>query len=701
MNWFPRLSSTLKLIASLFLSSWCFAADEPGAGEWTTFGNGPAHTGFYPKTIGAAPFVAGWTKSFSIPVNLVAVSGDAVYATTGFSFTDARAFALNVADGSEKWSFPLAQLTPMSPPTYAEGRLYFQSDSHSGDTYLYCLDAASGTLIWAAPDSTQGDLDACTVANGQVIVSGGSYSGLYSFDAITGVRRFVTRPGRQESGCTPSFVDGVIYRCVSGSFTAIDPTNGGELWTRDLRTTSTPFWESGDVPVISAGKATIVGGGRIVTLDLATRTPLWSLTGNYSGVPATAGGVVYAILGSEVKAFDAITGAAVGTFSGMGTDALVGQPLLTADRLIVSNGTRTFIFDRATFTKLQTLENGGALTYAAGTLYIISQPYNAPSTLATYRVAASEPDPAPDPLPPPQPIQSRPNPDRTLGPATATWLDAVRVGGIWYFLFDQPAKIERYDLASGTWLKPISLPDGPKAFAVSSEAIFMSFGKSVSKFSLDGATETPLINLAGEARLLFAANGRLYLLDQGSPNVTVLDLATRRPLQVKNLTSWPIGIAVTSTQDKFFGRRNSSPGDILETAINADGTIGTQRDSPYHGNYPSGTRAFLFPGEARVIDNAGIVYSTSDLTFVGSLAGAFDDIDFSGDAPVVLRNGNLLVAYSTALGETGRKTIAGTHSRISIDGAFVILFGFQTGRGVVEARNVPQRTRADPTRPDD
>jgi hypothetical protein len=479
--------------------------------------------------------------------------------------------------------------------------------------------------------------------------------------------------------------------------------SGAQLWTRDLKTTSTGtelYWENDNIPVISAGKAAIVGAGRLLVLDLATRTQLWSVPGDFSGVSAMAGGLVYAILGPEVKVFDAATGTLAGTFRGMGDVPLIHQPLLTADTLIVSNGVRTFIFDRATFVKRQTLESGGALSYAAGTLYVVSR--YLPSTLTTYHVAASEPDPAPDPLPPPQPPQPRPNPDRTLGPATAKWLDSARVGGIAYFLFNQPAKIERYELASGTWLAPISLPDAPKAFALSPDEIFVSFAKSLSKFSLDGATETPLSNLGVEPESLFWLDGRVYVLGDQGKNFTVIDATTGRFLQVKNFTNAQGGVSVAGTKHKFFSRNRGSGvlWDIFQTVINSDGTLGAQTDSPYRdGDYPTATRTFLFPGEARVIDDAGSIYSTDDLGYLGSLGGKFDDIDFVGGEPVVLRNRNTLVAYSAGLAETGRKSIAGSQLRIYVGGGFIHSFEFLAGRGVVETRTSLDDLGVDPSGP--
>src|SRR4030095_13260613 len=98
------------------------------------------------------------------------------------------------------------------------------------------------------------------------------------------------------------------------------------------------------------------------------------------------------------------------------------------------------------------------------------------------------------------------------------------------------------------------------------------------------------------------------------------------------------GVSFSAARGKFFGRTsNVSPSDVVMLSLKPDGTFGAQSDSPYHGDYPNATRTFLFPGDARVVDDAGIIYSTGDLSYLGSLAGAFDDVDFNGDAPILLR----------------------------------------------------------------
>jgi hypothetical protein len=155
------------------------------------------------------------------------------------------------------------------------------------------------------------------------------------------------------------------------------------------------------------------------------------------------------------------------------------------------------------------------------------------------------------------------------------------------------------------------------------------------------------------------------------------------------LYSYPLtGVSFAPQIGKFFGRSTGiSPSDIIQVTLTAGGALGTQTDSPHHGSYPTATRTFVFPGEGRVLDNAGSVYSSSNLQYAGSLSGAFTDADFAGDRPIVLRNGALIV-YSSALLELGRKTLTTNPLRLYATDDTVISFGAAADRGVVATRTL-------------
>jgi outer membrane protein assembly factor BamB len=205
MHWFPRLPSHLSFHCEPVPLVVVLRCRRAGAGEWTTFGNGPGHAGFYPKTDRhralSSPAGRNRFQRFSIQSRSRAIPSTAT--TNAYFSPDTRAFALRVADGSEKWSFPLAEAYLVNPPSSANGRVCFLRDGNSSDTRLWCLEAAGGTPLWAAPTGGARERwDPCTMVDGAVFLGtrgGGSFGGLYGIEASTGVRRLFNGSG----GTTP------------------------------------------------------------------------------------------------------------------------------------------------------------------------------------------------------------------------------------------------------------------------------------------------------------------------------------------------------------------------------------------------------------------------------------------------------------------------------------------------------------------
>ncbi|MCP4201647.1 MAG: hypothetical protein GY769_06900, partial [bacterium] len=229
---------------------------------------------------------------------------------------------------------------------------------------------------------------------------------------------------------------------------------------------------------------------------------------------------------------------------------------------------------------------------------------------------------------------------RAYTPAATPWLHKHESGGIVYFLYDAPPRIERFDLATGDWLADLTLPDVPTAFSVDTDGLYVSFGRRTSRFALDGTGEFHLRNTVYDVSQVFTFGGFVYLQAYGS--VVSADKWTGSPVGTETYGYPMQGMAVVTSLGKAMAPTlGVSPSDLVEFDLLPGGLLGPQRDSPYHGDYPTGTCAFLFPDETRVALDSGIVFSTADMTFAGSLAGGFDDLDFDGDVPIILRQGTL------------------------------------------------------------
>lgn len=279
------------------------------------------------------------------------------------------------------------------------------------------------------------------------------------------------------------------------------------------------------------------------------------------------------------------------------------------------------------------------------------------------------------------------------------WLIAQESGGILYFVQANPPRIKRYDVEAAAWRSDIVLGETPTAFTVDSQHLYVSFGRRTSRFSLNGTGEFHLKNTPSEANVLFVIGDFLCLGSYGS--LWSVDKTSGSQIDFEEFFYSPQGIDVAPSLRKAFGRSiGVSPSDILVLEMNADGTFGELQDSPYHGDYPSAGQTYVFPGEARVADDSGIVYNTSDLTYSNSLGGAFDDLAFYGDLPIVLRGGEV-IAYSNAFLETGSYKPSKTPLEIFVHGGQVFSF-YRDGTGIgVEKFLIDLLEPAEPGQPVD
>jgi len=274
----------------------------------------------------------------------------------------------------------------------------------------------------------------------------------------------------------------------------------------------------------------------------------------------------------------------------------------------------------------------------------------------------------------------------TSSPTASTpWLDTKESAGIAHFIFQSPARIERYDMNAETWRGDISLSDTPTAFAVDTDGLYISFGRRTSRFNLDGTGETHLQNTNSDVTSLFTVNNFLYI--HYSNTLLSVNKLSGTLIDSKDYWYGMQGIDVAPTIGKAFGRTvGISPSDIVQVILNSDGTLGNQNDSPYHGDFPSASQTFVFPGEARVADDSGIVYNTNDLTYNNSLAGSFDDLGFYVDLPIVLRDGTL-IAYSNTFLETGQYIPDEPPLKIYVKGENI--FSFFTGLQGTDVAKIP------------
>ena len=269
----------------------------------------------------------------------------------------------------------------------------------------------------------------------------------------------------------------------------------------------------------------------------------------------------------------------------------------------------------------------------------------------------------------------------------AQWVQSSRAGNIAYFLFGGSPRLERFSTTNSQWLPPINLPalyGAATAFAVDADTLYVAYGQTVKRYTLSGGNEVHMVNSAESIQGIFIDGDVIFLNRSVSLYARFTSISKSNNSVIatfENYVDAVGGASIAPSINKIFGRSlGISPPDITFVSYNPDGTFVAGGDSPQHGAYPDATRTWVFPGETKVVDTAGIVYNTGDLTYLSSFGGTITDLAFYGqDVPIVLR-GAQLVAYNSALLPTGSYTLPVSPRNIYVVGTNVLAFTSDVGQ---------------------
>ncbi|CAA9438129.1 MAG: probable polyvinylalcohol dehydrogenase [uncultured Phycisphaerae bacterium] len=177
-----------------------------------------------------------------------AVVGDTLY-TMGLRDNAEHLIALNVKDGSQKWTAPMGPaLTngwgdgPRGTPTVDGDRVY----GLSGKGHLVCAKAADGSVVWKAAMADFGGkvpgwgyTESVLVDGDKVVCTpGGSKGAVVALDKQTGKLAWqskdFTEPA-QYSSIVPASLGGKrqYVQLTMSKLVGLDPATGGTLWTSD------------------------------------------------------------------------------------------------------------------------------------------------------------------------------------------------------------------------------------------------------------------------------------------------------------------------------------------------------------------------------------------------------------------------------------------------------------------------------------
>ena len=232
-----------------------------------------------------------------------------------------KAMALNAIDGGVLWdSGPLVVGQPNTPVTYDEGRIYFGTYQDGDEQYYYCLNAATGKVLWKHTSSGSGYYwNGATIISRAMVFSEAD-GHIISLDKYSGAVL-------DTMNCSTAFGvdgDGDLMR----SSVAYSSELGMIFWT----------WEAGYCLASGFDR----GNG---TFDTSIR---WrSFIGDSSATPVVYGGRVYvgdgnsySSSGEHFKCLDALTGEKIWGFS---TEGGVQASAVITTHYLEGSG-RTYIY---------------------------------------------------------------------------------------------------------------------------------------------------------------------------------------------------------------------------------------------------------------------------------------------------------------------------------------------------------------------
>jgi hypothetical protein len=341
-------------------------------GSWPTYGGDDARTGHPAGTVdgGALVELWDWTATDGYLLQPAIADGRVVLTLDDWYWgLDDHVISFDAATGAIQWDRPITGSEGPSAVTIEASTVYLQRID-SSDADAIALDETTGTPLWQTPFGAQWETYyAPLVMDGRLIMAGGTYGGMYSFNGTTGKQQwFVTGP--QYWDWTPVGDGGVVYSLVSNLFTARNPATGATQWELSFANVPWLGYSMWTVPAVRDGDALVVLGGDLVAIDLVSHAERWRISDGFVGSPTVADGLVYAIRDGALIQVDQADGFLYRVFPGDGL--LVGKPAVTDDVVVASSATATFVYQLWDGLELAELPTGGDLAVGEGYLVTVS-----------------------------------------------------------------------------------------------------------------------------------------------------------------------------------------------------------------------------------------------------------------------------------------------------------------------------------------
>jgi outer membrane protein assembly factor BamB len=293
-----------------------------------------------------------------------AISGNIVFVGS----RDANLYALNAITGVEIWHYTARSDDRLTDAIFSSPTVYDDDVFFNNGNKLYCLNAATGTLVWKTSGAINfgGVYSSPAVANGRVFI-GDNENTFYCFNASAGSSIWnLTNVGPVVT--SPAIADGKVYfGAANGRVYCLTESTGAEIWRyRTIeRIWSSPAIANGTVFIGCGDDLTGVGGlyafgekyslPTSLSLQFDSQTALLgfkvNLTGTLKGnnIPIAGASIVLSYKVTEGQQWNDITSVPT---NANGDYSAIWQPSATGTYLVKATWTSYYPYEKGEVSRM-------------------------------------------------------------------------------------------------------------------------------------------------------------------------------------------------------------------------------------------------------------------------------------------------------------------------------------------------------------
>ena len=258
------------------------------------------------------------------------------------------------------------------------------------------------------------------------------------------------------------------------------------------------------------------------------------------------------------------------------------------------------------------------------------------------------------------------------------WSETLIIDQTVYFLFENPARIERFDLASGQFLAPISMPKSAQYFTVHENYFYYLSGLEIRRMLLDGNADELVATATFAPREIVAFSNHIYITGTSSQRETrVLNPTTRELTYFGLLDSFGAPVIADSATGVFIGR---DLGYFTRYRFKTDGTVEEEIYNRHTRDFPGGSQTWLIQNATAVVANEGSIFDTSNLDFLSSF-GSFADLSETSDGSLLILRGDSIERFDSNYHSLGQISLNQPAQGIASHGGRHFIFRQPSGPG--------------------